>query len=91
LDAAAARAEAESLQAVIEFAIDIGLKGERPLPFMICEICASQYGISRGAILPDEWFAEDRLPWTAPICGTCLSVLQAALSESMLGRLSDGT
>ena len=91
LEAADEFAEAASLPALIQFKIDIGDKDGHHLAFIVCESCAGQYDISQGAILPDEWFAEDRLPWTAPVCATCLSALQATLGASMFGRPTDGS
>jgi hypothetical protein len=79
LDAACQKKDGTDLRSLARFKIDSPDNGKDYLHFILCESCGTQYGLCQRPILPSEFFAEDRLPWTAPICSPCFEALETKL------------
>ena len=73
---------AKTLGKLALFKIDVVGNGKDFLHFVLCQSCGHQYGLSDASTLSSEFFAEDKLPWTAPVCDLCFRSLQARLSSS---------
>jgi hypothetical protein len=69
------------LGSLSRFKIDVLDNGKDYLHFVLCENCGKQYGLCERPVLPSEFFADDRLPWTAPICGPCFAALETKLTR----------